>query len=238
MIIHKHYIIYQTTNLVNGKIYIGCHATNKLNDNYLGSGVILLDAVKKYGRQNFKREILFEFDNKDSMLQKERELVNDEFIGRNDTYNVGIGGAWDSRLKPNLGIKLKGMKRSEETKNKMIGQIPVKDVDGNSFKVTKDDPRYIGGKLVHTSKGMKRTTEDRKKISDSCIGIVRSEETKNKIREAFSGENNHFYGKQHSNETKKLISESNKGRTKTFTNEHKENLRLAALKREQSKRKM
>ena len=49
--------IYKTTNLVNGKIYIGQHI-GKVNDSYLGSGVVLHNAIRKYGRCNFKREIL------------------------------------------------------------------------------------------------------------------------------------------------------------------------------------
>lgn len=49
--------IYKTTNLVNGKIYIGQHV-GKVNDSYLGSGVVLHNAIRKYGRCNFKREIL------------------------------------------------------------------------------------------------------------------------------------------------------------------------------------
>jgi len=51
------YIIYKTTNLVNGKIYVGQHYTSA-NDGYLGSGKILDKAVKKYGKQNFEREII------------------------------------------------------------------------------------------------------------------------------------------------------------------------------------
>ena len=88
----KHYLIYQTTNLVNGKIYIGQHQTYNLEDNYIGSGIELQKAIEQFGRENFKREILFDFDNFTDMDNKERELVTEEFVAREDTYNLTVGG--------------------------------------------------------------------------------------------------------------------------------------------------
>jgi dissimilatory sulfite reductase (desulfoviridin) alpha/beta subunit len=64
------YTIYKTTNLVNGKIYIGKHQTKDPHDNYLGSGKQLGYAIKKYGIENFKKEILFVFDNEAEMNVK------------------------------------------------------------------------------------------------------------------------------------------------------------------------
>ena len=88
----KHYLVYKTTNLVNGKIYIGQHQTYDLNDGYIGSGIELQKAIEKFGRENFKREILFDFDNFTDMDNKERELVTEEFVNREDTYNLMVGG--------------------------------------------------------------------------------------------------------------------------------------------------
>jgi group I intron endonuclease len=87
-----HYLIYKTTCLTTGKIYIGKHQTSKKEDLYLGSGLLLKLAIKKYGRENFSKEILFEFSNKDDMNAKEKELVTEEFCSREDTYNIAIGG--------------------------------------------------------------------------------------------------------------------------------------------------
>lgn len=88
----KHYLVYKTTCLVNGKIYIGQHQTYNPNDNYLGSGRDLKDDIQKFGRENFKREILFDFDTQKEMDDKEKELVTEEFIFHEDTYNVRVGG--------------------------------------------------------------------------------------------------------------------------------------------------
>lgn len=88
----KHYLVYKTTCLLNGKIYIGQHQTYDPNDNYLGSGRELKQDIQNLGRENFKREILFDFDNFEDMDNKEKELVTEEFVAREDTYNVRLGG--------------------------------------------------------------------------------------------------------------------------------------------------
>lgn len=86
------YLVYKTTNIVNGKIYIGAHRTTILNDGYIGSGMRFKRAVEKYGKHNFRREILFFCESAEEMMDKERELVNEDFIKRSDTYNLILGG--------------------------------------------------------------------------------------------------------------------------------------------------
>lgn len=86
------YIIYQVTNQVNGKIYIGKHVTDDLNDGYMGSGTILKKAIRKYGVDKFTKTILHIYDNENDMIAKEGELVNEEFVARLDTYNLTQGG--------------------------------------------------------------------------------------------------------------------------------------------------
>jgi hypothetical protein len=87
------YYIYKITNLLNSKIYIGFHFSLDIsNDKYMGSGFIIRKAIKKYGVHNFKREILFEYDDIEEALSKEKELVNTNFVKRLDTYNLTIGG--------------------------------------------------------------------------------------------------------------------------------------------------
>ena len=86
------YTVYQTTNRVNGKIYVGKHQTKDLNDGYLGSGKRLKNAIKKYGLEKFSKRILFIFDNEEDMNKKEKEIVSEDFCDRKDTYNLCIGG--------------------------------------------------------------------------------------------------------------------------------------------------
>lgn len=117
----KYYTIYKTTNLINNKIYIGLHATNDLKDEYLGSGVFLKQAIKKYGKENFKKEILYIFDNKSDMIKKEKEIVDESFILRKDTYNMSKGGYGLSTLsieKRKIAIeKMKITKQSQDLKS-------------------------------------------------------------------------------------------------------------------------
>lgn len=104
------YIVYKTTNLINGKIYVGIHKTDlSKKQTYIGCGVSKKDqkkkvnkgfpcAVNKYGYDNFKREILFIYScDKEGLkkaLAKEAEIVTEEFINRPDTYNLIPGGIY------------------------------------------------------------------------------------------------------------------------------------------------
>jgi hypothetical protein len=86
------YTIYQITNSINGKIYIGKHQTDNIDDGYMGSGKNLKRAIKKYGIKNFVKKILYVFDSEEEMNYKEAELVTEEFCLREDTYNICVGG--------------------------------------------------------------------------------------------------------------------------------------------------
>lgn len=93
MTLSMYYTIYKTTNLVNGKIYIGCHKTNDLNDGYLGSGKLFKKALSKYGVDNFIKEYIHICDTSEAMFSKEREIVNSDFIANAANYNLKIGGS-------------------------------------------------------------------------------------------------------------------------------------------------
>lgn len=107
-----HFIFYETTNLINGKIYLGVHGPTDINsfDGYIGNGIYITQphtysnptrafqfAVKKYGPKNFRRKTLAIFPNSKEGEQKayklEEMIVNAEFILRKDVYNVKIGGS-------------------------------------------------------------------------------------------------------------------------------------------------
>jgi hypothetical protein len=122
-----YHIVYLTTNLINNKIYVGKHSTYNLEDGYLGSGIALNRAIKKYGEVNFKRTVLHFCLTEIQALDIEASIVDTHFIQRVDTYNIALGGGsgWYHVSKQNIGrkhsaetcnkrsIKLKGLKRTK-----------------------------------------------------------------------------------------------------------------------------
>lgn len=62
-------VVYKITNLINGKCYIGKDKHN--NPNYLGSGRRINSAIKKYGKENFIKEILEYCNTYDELRDRE-----------------------------------------------------------------------------------------------------------------------------------------------------------------------
>ena len=69
------YTVYKTVNLINGKYYFGTHKTENPDDDYLGSGTYIRRAVAKYGREKFRKDVLFVYDNPKPAFMKEDELI-------------------------------------------------------------------------------------------------------------------------------------------------------------------
>lgn len=86
------YYMYQIKNKINGKIYVGVHKTSNINDFYMGSGKVITAAINKYGIENFEKIILENFNSSEEMFNREKEIVTDEFLLRDDVYNLRRGG--------------------------------------------------------------------------------------------------------------------------------------------------
>ena len=112
--------IYMTTNLINGKKYVGrCSKDERWESGYLGSGVLLKQAIRKYGCENFERTILEELPNSSSLreaIDLEKEwLIKLDCKNSPDFYNMSndTGG---------MGA---GDKHSDETKEKIKERMKV-----------------------------------------------------------------------------------------------------------------
>ena len=89
----KYHFIYKTTNLLNGKYYVGMHSTSNLKDGYLGSGKRLRYSIRKYGESNFKLEILEFLSTREELVRREKELVNEDLIKDFSCMNLKLGGS-------------------------------------------------------------------------------------------------------------------------------------------------
>lgn len=158
------YTIYQIRNKLNGKVYVGKHQTEDVNDGYFGSGVALRRAVKKHGKENFEKEILFVFDSEEEMNQKEKEIITEEFVSRKDTYNLGVGGEG--------GPHFKGKKHSKESIEKMLekrgtyshtDEAKKKIAESNRRRTVSPETRR---KLAEKARQRKQTDETKRKLSE------------------------------------------------------------------------
>lgn len=86
------YILYRTTCNVNNKFYIGKRKLIGQNDSYLGSGLLLRRAIKKYGKENFTRETLEEFNTQEELDNAERKAITPEMLEDDNCYNAALGG--------------------------------------------------------------------------------------------------------------------------------------------------
>lgn len=167
-----YYIIYKTLNVLSGQYYIGCHQTLNLHDGYLGSGKYLRRAVKKYGKENFKFEILHTARSKEEMFALERSMVTEELVNDPLSYNLKLGGSGGN---PGIVGAFKGKKHSAETKEKQR--------QASLAQVTTDDKR----RKLSENNAMRNNLEIRKKVAMSLTGRVCSTEHCKKVAEANLG---------------------------------------------------
>ena len=184
----------------NGKRYIGI--TKLKPQERWGNGksykgcVLFNKAIQKYSWQNIKHEILYKNLNKNEACNKEIELIAlYDSTNKQKGYNVSQGGEGTIGVKPTEESKLKnriahlGKKASLETRKKIS--------ESNKGKHNK-----------------KRTKEQKKKISEATKKAMQNPILRKRLSETHSGKNHRNYGKHLSEETKKKISETEKGKHK------------------------
>ncbi|QOI66631.1 hypothetical protein [Erwinia phage FBB1] len=146
-----HYIVYKTTNKINGFYYIGVHKTHNLNDGYLGSGKYLKSAISKYGKESFERTILHECCSSEEMYKLENEIVNAEYLKLPNVYNLKIGGEgqWNH---------INELPMTEERRKAI----------SDGMKLAFKEGRWIPSKIGNCAfLGKSHSEESRKKISEN-----------------------------------------------------------------------
>lgn len=213
------YGLYKITNLVNGKMYIGQHVTEDIDDGYMGSGVVMKRALRKYGAENFRKEWLGFYEDKEELDYMERVFVDDTWVSRSDTYNLcvgGKGGQWfgkslpdSARAKLSQAMKGKrirlGKKHTDETKRKLSERAKKR------LAVKSNHPNYGKHNWTGDKNPMKRP-EVRAKISNLRKGTHMNEEQKMRVSEArrkfckeHPGSNNRNQGKHWYNNGEKSV---------------------------------
>lgn len=149
---NKFFTIYITTNKINGKVYVGQHKVKSLfaRDNYLGSGKKLKPAIKKYGKENFSKEIITI-----AMTQSEADALESYYIEKYDStnpekgYNILKGSQGTGRLNNPIPWN-KGKKGCQTAWNKGLILGPV---TGEEYEKRYGNRVYDHEKLSKAHKG-------------------------------------------------------------------------------------
>ena len=224
-IINPYGFIYITTNMINGKRYIGQKIFSGKWKSYLGSGVVLLKAIKKYGRQNFNRNIVDIAYSFDELNRLEIDWIkNYNAIKSEDYYNVADGG--------NSGNTFIG-KTNEEM-----------DIIRNKIRNARLGTKVKIETRIKISKALKNrkfSFETRKKMSIALTGRMLDEEIKRKIsqtrilKKVAKGKNNpmygiHICGRSHHNYGKHQSEISKQKQSNTMKDKYKNGETVAPFK--------
>jgi len=185
-------VIYKTTNLLNGNEYVGQSTQTGRNlKYYLGSGIALQNAIKKYGGSNFEKEILCECSSKEQLDRLERLWIS--LI--KPYYNLDIGGnaagKHSEATRKKISDKKKGKKLTPEQYERYLAtRKPVTEETKQKISETltgRKQSKETVEKRCKKLRGHDTSEETRKKQSASNIGQCRTEETKEKMRIAKKG---------------------------------------------------
>lgn len=203
------FYLYKTTNLINGNYYIGVHSSNNPEkDPYCGSGSLITKAVAKYGRENFKVEILQFFDSWEDALEGERIALSEEVLTDPKNYNLVLGGRGAS---PDSTLLLD----PETYKVVRVARVKAKQLLEQGYTIARRYRLHKGSVETlcpehlledYLKQGWKEgpTKDHCRKISSDHKGRQHTAETKDKIRIALTG-------KVASKETREKISASKRG---------------------------
>lgn len=161
------YCFYETTNLVNGKKYLGIHGSEDFEkDTYIGSGTLLQEAIQKYGRENFIRKDIRYFNKQKEAREFEALSITPEILRSSNYYNIAKGGGGGSvGSKPFYEGKVRYLVDPEaiekfkvqhpnavegvpeeigkEHSKKMLGRITVNNGKDHKLILQKDLQKYI-----------------------------------------------------------------------------------------------
>ena len=221
--------IYITTNLVNGKRYLGQRSFYNGWDNYLGSGLAFKNALDMYGKENFKRNVIHICYSEEELNEVEYELsVLFNVVESKDWYNLVLGGGTSRGWHPSEETKMKIAEKAKERlsdpnnhprygkpglsgeSNSQFGISPKERMDENTYnqwyekhKTYWENPvtkgKHIWQDKVHPSLGKKMSDEQKNNLSI-------------KAKERYENPKDHpMYGKSQSDFCKQRVGDAHRG---------------------------
>jgi group I intron endonuclease len=210
---------YVTTNIVNNKKYVGMHSAVNVNNYYLGSGVLLKKAIKKYGKENFKKDILCICESKEIAHENEKKYIEQYNSTQPNGYNIH----------PNGGLGLNDYHTDESLEKMSINRSGkpawnkgIKHTDVAIQKMIAAKAKYKGKSGHKHTEEFKRdvakrnseriiTDVTREKRRQNMLGRKSSEATKEKMQKSHIGLNTWSKGRKlteeqrvHRNEVRKI----------------------------------
>lgn len=222
----KFNLIYVTICKINGKCYIGSHASNKEKDSYLGSGIILWNAIKKYGANNFLRINIKNYDTIVEARKNESkyillfDTINPNGYNFDETGGHGWNGSYiaeETRKKISKTLVENGTSFWKKPRT-----IEQREAISKIHKGKKLKPEQIE-LISKIHKGKTLTDEHKEKISSALKNKPKSQDHKENISKGKKGLISPFKGISRPEEVKKKISKSKKGIV--FSEEHKRKLK-------------
>jgi len=240
-------LIYKITNIINNKIYIGKTTKNlyerkkvHIRNAKIGRRSILYSAIRKHGVENFIFEILEKLETSSVEVLNEREtyyikLLNSHYEN-GEGYNMTFGG--DGGFNKGTENLIKTAKdRKGKTYIEIYGEEKAIEIISKKKQHSSDkkDKNYIeiyGEEKAIEVINKKSKSLKSKWVEDINFRLKMTEINKNKAK---SGKDHPFYGKTHTKETKKKISEKRKGKTYEDVMSLETSKRIKAKKSEQYK---
>ena len=156
----------------------------------MGSGRLIMRAIKKHGKENFKKEILYSYTTESEMNQKERELVTEEFCLRKDTYNLCVGGQGGFSYVNRLNLN--NQNKNVEEIYKMVSDKLRGRKNPNFSQTLKE--KHANGELNHTHFGARSNDHEIRLRAQSSDARKKRKDTFSKINHQ-QGSNNSQFGK-------------------------------------------
>ena len=166
------YIIYKTTNILNNRFYIGMHSTENVDDGYLGSGRRIKAEIKKYGKENFVKEILEYLPTREALCEREADLVCEELMQNPLCLNLKNGGegGWDHITKDQIHAWLRsGASAGGKATAAKYGSF-LTDADRRRGREANRVNRF-----KFTTKGLKFSNKTKLKMAESSLGEKNSQ---------------------------------------------------------------